>query len=82
MKNNSQGFHLVDWDSVIIDILPPYDHIKLIFLSTILVRCPTCRESYTRKEINMKSPEDIVFCKNCDFSGPFIKWNIKCALKD
>lgn len=77
-----EGFHLVDWNSVIIDILPPYDDIKLVFLSTIVVKCPQCGKTYYRKEISMNSPQDVVACKNCNFRGQFIKWKIKCALKD
>ena len=73
---------LVPYEDIIIDIYPPYDHIRLVYISTIGIKCPKCGAKYTRDkwDINFNPHNDIIHCVHCDFKSKFIGWQIKTTL--
>lgn len=65
---------LIPWDSVEVDIYPPYDHVLLAFLSCIAIKCPKCGETYFRRQIGMITHTDHTQCLKCNFTGQFLHW--------
>lgn len=71
----------IPWDDIIIDILPPYDHIKLMYLNTTALRCPRCHSVYTRSDYGDFDPhKDIIVCHKCAYQATFSGWHVKVTL--
>lgn len=85
MSINSKEYKylkFISYDDIIIDILPPYNELTLMFLSIINVKCPKCEERYTKSDLNMKHPYQIVICKYCGFKGHLKQWYINTGMKN
>lgn len=73
---------LVPFDTVMIDIYPPYDEMCFIFLNTLFLRCPKCYSEYTKKDLNLRYQYEAIVCLNCGFNASLKNWHINTSLKN
>lgn len=73
---------LVDYDSYIINIYPPYDIGQLIFHNIIYIRCPRCQKVYTRNEFGIKNGHDSISCHTCKYTNKIYLWPCLLALRN